>query len=109
VVSDYQKGALVALALDLAIRAMSGGTPLPDGRDKLACGDSGAWPDRRTGGSREDGIVDAVTRATAVELGGTSAMDEGSAIRNFDIAAGGGDTVERKIALDSPAFCRCSE
>jgi predicted metalloprotease with PDZ domain len=68
VVSYYQKGALVALALDLAIRAQTRGKRSLDDVMRLLwrhCKDAGA--DYR--GVAEDGIVAAAEEATGLNLG----------------------------------------
>jgi predicted metalloprotease with PDZ domain len=105
VVSYYQKGALVALALDLAIRHGSGGARSLDDvmrwlwRSWRAAGP--AYP-----GVDEDGIVHAVAQATGLDLARTvRAWTEDTRDPDFaPLLAQVGIRLERKAALDSPHF-----
>jgi predicted metalloprotease with PDZ domain len=105
VVSYYQKGALVALALDLAIRGESGGRRSLDDVMRWL------WRQWRLAGAAyrgigEDGIVEAVTQATGLDLErAIRAWTEGT--RDPDLATllqGVGIRLQRKLALDSPHF-----
>ena len=105
VVSYYQKGALVALALDLAIRGESGGRRCLDDVMRWL------WRQWRLAGPsyrgiEEDGIVDAVTRATGLDLGrALRAWTEGTRDPDFStLLLAVGIRLERKLALDSPHF-----
>ena len=105
VVSYYQKGALVALALDLAIRDQSGGRRSLDDvmrwlwRQWRAAGP--AYP-----GVGEDGIVEAVGQATGLDLGrALRAWTEGTRDPDFaTLLQTVGIRLERKLALESPHF-----
>ncbi|HEX4586331.1 MAG TPA: PDZ domain-containing protein [Burkholderiaceae bacterium] len=105
VVSYYQKGALVALALDLAIRGESGGRRSLDDVMRWL------WRDVRSAGPAyrgvaEDAIVAAVAQATGLDLErAIRAWTEGT--RDPDLATllqAVGIRLQRKLALDSPHF-----
>jgi len=105
VVSYYQKGALVALALDLAIRHESGGRrSLDDVMRWLWRGYRAAGPGYP--GIGEDGIVEAVVQATGLDLARTvHAWTEGT--RDPDLATllqAVGIRLQRRLALESPHF-----
>jgi predicted metalloprotease with PDZ domain len=105
VLSYYQKGALVALALDLAIRDGSGGRrSLDDVMRWLWRGFRSAGAAYR--GIDEDGITDAIVQATGLDLGRTvRAWTEGT--RDPDLATllqTVGIRLQRKLALESPHF-----
>ena len=105
VVNYYQKGALVALALDLAIRNQS------RGRRSLDDVMRWLWRQWRLAGPAyqgvdEDGIIDAVTGATGLDLARVlHAWTDGT--RDPDFAAllqTVGIRLQRTLALDSPHF-----
>jgi len=105
VVSYYQKGSLVALALDLAIRDESGGRRSLDDVMRWL------WRGFRAGGAGyrgigEDGIADAIVHATGLDLARTvRAWTEGT--RDPDLATllqTVGIQLQRKLALESPHF-----
>jgi predicted metalloprotease with PDZ domain len=105
VVSYYQKGALVALALDLAIRHESSARrSLDDVMRWLWRSFRLAGPDYR--GVTEDGIIEAIAQATGLDLARTvRAWTEGT--RDPDLAAllqTVGIRLQRKLALESPHF-----
>ncbi len=105
VVSYYQKGALVALALDLAIRHQCGGRRSLDDVMRWLwrqCRSAGAaYP-----GIGEDGILDAVAQATGLDLARTlHAWTEGTRDPDFaNLLQTVGIRLERKLALESPHF-----
>lgn len=105
VVSYYQKGSLVALALDLAIRH---GT---DARRSLDDVMRGLWRAARSAGAKypgvaEDGLVAAITQATGLDL--SRALREWTeGTRDPDFAAllqTVGIVLQRRHALESPHF-----
>jgi predicted metalloprotease with PDZ domain len=105
VVSYYQKGALVALALDLSIRHESGGGRSLDDVMRWL------WRQCRAAGAAyrgigEDGILDAVAQATGLDLArALRAWTEGT--RDPDLATllqTVGIRLQRKLALESPHF-----
>ena len=105
VLSYYQKGALVALALDLAIRHESGARrSLDDVMRWLWRSFRSAGPAYR--GVSEDGIIEAIAQATGLDLARTvRAWTEGT--RDPDLAAllqTVGIRLQRKLALESPHF-----
>jgi predicted metalloprotease with PDZ domain len=105
VVSYYQKGALVGLALDLAIRHESGARrSLDDVMRWLWRSYRSAGPGYR--GVGEDGIIEAIAQATGLDLARTvRAWTEGT--RDPDLATllqTVGVRLQRKLALESPHF-----
>ena len=105
VVSYYQKGALIALALDLTIRHAS------RGRRSLDDVMRWLWRSWRDAGASyaglaEDGFANAVEQATGLDLS-TSLRNWTEGMRDPDFAqllATVGVRLESKLALDSPAF-----
>jgi predicted metalloprotease with PDZ domain len=104
-VSYYQKGALVALASDLAIRHGSGGRRSLDDVMRWL------WRSWRSAGAAyrgidEDGIVRAVLEATGLDLTrDVRAWTEGTRDPDFStLLATVGIDLQRKLALDSPHF-----
>jgi predicted metalloprotease with PDZ domain len=105
VLSYYQKGALVALALDLAIRHES------RGRRSLDDVMRWLWRQCRLAGSAyqgvaEDGIVDAVAGATGLDLARVlRAWTDGTRDPDFaTLLQTVGVRLQRTLALDSPHF-----
>jgi predicted metalloprotease with PDZ domain len=105
VVSYYEKGSLVALALDLAIRHQSGGRRSLDDVMRWL------WRQWRSAGPAypgigEDGILDAVEQATGLDLArALRAWTEGTRDPDFATLLGTvGIRLERKLALESPQF-----
>ena len=105
VVSYYQKGSLVALALDLAIRNETDGRRSLDDLMRLL------WRQFRAAGAQyagisEDGIQQAVAQATGLDLvrslrawtEGTSDPDLENLLQPFGVR------LQRKLALDPPHF-----
>jgi predicted metalloprotease with PDZ domain len=105
VVSYYEKGSLVALALDLAIRHESGGRRSLDDVMRWLwrqCRSAGpAYP-----GIGEEGILDAVAQATGLDLArALRAWTEGTRDPDFaTLLQTVGVRLERKLALESPHF-----
>jgi predicted metalloprotease with PDZ domain len=105
VVSYYQKGSLVALALDLSIRHESGGRRCLDDLMRWL------WRQWRTRGASydgvgEDAIVDALLQATGLDLGrAVRAWTEGTRDPDFaTLLQTVGVRLQRKLALESPHF-----
>jgi predicted metalloprotease with PDZ domain len=105
VVSYYEKGSLVALALDLAIRHESGGRRSLDDVMRWL------WRQCRSAGPAyqgigEDGILDAVVQATGLDLArALRAWTEGARDPDFaTLLQTVGVRLERKLALESPHF-----
>ena len=105
VVSYYEKGSLVALALDLAIRHES------EGRRSLDDVMRWLWRQCRSAGPAyqgigEDGILDAVEQATGLDLArALRAWTEGTRDPDFvTLLQAVGIRLERKLALESPHF-----
>jgi predicted metalloprotease with PDZ domain len=105
VVNYYQKGALVALALDLAIRNQS------RGRRSLDDVMRWLWRQCRLAGPAyqgvgEDGIIDAVTGATGLDLARVlHAWTDGTRDPDFaTLLQTVGIRLQRALALDSPHF-----
>ncbi|HEX4598158.1 MAG TPA: PDZ domain-containing protein [Burkholderiaceae bacterium] len=105
VVSYYQKGSLVALALDLSIRHESGGRRSLDDLMRWL------WRQWRTAGASyegvgEDAMVDALRQSTGLDLSrAVRVWAEGT--RDPDFAAllqSVGIRLQRKLALESPHF-----
>ena len=105
VVSYYQKGALVALGLDLTVRAASRGRRSLDDFMRLLWQ---RWKDEGAGytGVAEDAVAALIEEATGVDLArvlrewteGTSDPDFSALLAPFGIRC------ERRAALDSPHF-----
>jgi len=105
VVSYYQKGALVALALDLTLRAASRGRRSLDDFMRLLWQ---RWKDEGTGytGVAEDAVAALIEEATGVDVvrvlrewtEGTSDPDFAQLFAPLGIAC------ERRVAVDSPHF-----
>jgi predicted metalloprotease with PDZ domain len=105
VVSYYEKGSLVALALDLAIRTESGGRRSLDDVMRWL------WRECRSAGAAyegiaEDGILDAVAQATGLDLTrALRAWTEGTRDPDFaTLLRTVGIRLDRKLALESPHF-----
>jgi predicted metalloprotease with PDZ domain len=105
VVSYYQKGGLVALALDLAIRHESGGRRSLDDVMRWL------WRQCRSAGAAyrgigEDGILDAVVQASGLDLArALRAWTEGTRDPDFaTLLQTVGIRLQRKLALESPHF-----
>jgi predicted metalloprotease with PDZ domain len=104
-VSYYQKGALVALALDLTIRAETAGRRSLDDVMRLlwrTCRDAGA----DYAGVDEDGVLSAAEQASGLPLARLlREWTEGTRDPDFErLFAPFGITVERRAALDKPHF-----
>ncbi|MFN8960396.1 MAG: M61 family metallopeptidase [Betaproteobacteria bacterium] len=105
IVSYYQKGALVALALDLSIRAATGGRKSLDDAMRLL------WRQYKAAGAEyagvaEDGVLAAVEEATGLQLArAVREWTEGTRDPDFaQLLAPFGIDVERRPALDKPHF-----
>jgi predicted metalloprotease with PDZ domain len=105
VVSYYQKGALVALALDLSIRQESGGRRSLDDLMRWL------WRQWRQAGASyagvgEEAIVDALAQSTGLDLArAVRAWAEGTRDPDFaTLLQTVGISLQRKLALESPHF-----
>jgi predicted metalloprotease with PDZ domain len=105
VVSYYQKGSLVALALDLSIRHESGGRRSLDDLMRWL------WRQWRTAGASyegvgEDAMVDALRQSTGLDLSrAVRVWAEGTRDPDFaTLLQSVGIRLQRKLALESPHF-----